>query len=135
VEVWPLHCSGNGWFEWSGEPRHKQPWYIRIKTDRPMFMAAITSYRPGKEPTEDTGFAIVTGAAEGGMVDVHDRRPVVFSEEDALLWMDISLPPEQADDLARSMALPSEKFEWYPVSKDVNKAGNNGENLIQPVAT
>lgn len=125
----------DGWYEWMGEPRHKQPWYIRLKTDRPMFMAAITNYRPDKEPTEGTGFSIVTAAAEGGLVDVHDRRPVVFSAEDAALWMDHSLSPEQAEHLARSMALPAEAFEWYPVSKDVNKAGNHGEYLIHPIST
>ena len=37
----PLWKSGrcivpaDGWYEWLGEPRHKQPWYIRLKTDRP----------------------------------------------------------------------------------------------------
>jgi putative SOS response-associated peptidase YedK len=135
----PLWKSGraivpaDGWFEWAGEPRHKQPWYIRLKTDRPMFMAALSSHRPDKEPTENTGFVIVTGAAEGGLVDIHDRRPVVFSAEDAEMWMDNSLVPEQAESLARSMSLPPDAFEWYPVSKDVNKAGNNSEGLIERV--
>lgn len=123
----------DGWYEWTGESRHKQPWYIRLKTDRPMFMAAITDFRPDKEPTEGTGFSIVTAAAEGGLVDVHDRRPVVFSREDAELWMDITFPLEQAEHLARSMTLPSNMFEWHPVSTEVNKAANNGESLIQPI--
>jgi putative SOS response-associated peptidase YedK len=123
----------DGWYEWTGEKGHKQPWYIRLQTDRPMFLAAITNYRPGKEPTEGTGFVIVTAAAERGMVDVHDRRPVAFSAEDAALWMDNSLPAEQAEYLARSVALPPEAFEWYEVSRDVNKVGNNDEHLIQPV--
>jgi hypothetical protein len=42
-------------------------------------MAAITDFRPGKEMHEGSGFVIVTAAAEAGMVDVHDRRPVVLS--------------------------------------------------------
>lgn len=135
----PLWKSGraivpaDGWFEWFGEPRRKQPWYIRLKTDRPMFMAALSSYRPDKAPTENTGFVIVTEAAEGGLVDVHDRRPVVFSTDDATLWMDTSLPPEQAEHLARSMSLPPDAFEWYPVSKEVNKAGNSSKGLIERI--
>lgn len=135
----PLWKSGrvivpaDGWYEWTGEPRHKQPWYIRLKTGRPMFLAAITNYRPDKEPKEGTGFVIVTAAAEGGMVDVHDRRPVVLAAEDAALWIDNSLPPEQAEYLARSMSLPPDAFEWYEVSKDVNKVGNNDPRLIEPI--
>jgi putative SOS response-associated peptidase YedK len=135
----PLWKSGravvpaDGWYEWTGEKGHKQPWYIRLKSDRPMFLAAITSYRPDKEPGEGTGFVIVTASAEGGMVDVHDRRPVVFAAEDAALWMDNDLPADQAEQLARSVALPPDSFEWYEVSKEVNKVGNNIETLIQPV--
>ncbi|WP_334188967.1 SOS response-associated peptidase [Noviherbaspirillum sp.] len=125
----------DGWYEWTGEKGHKQPWYIRLKTDRPMLMAAITSYRPDKEATDNTGFVIVTAAAEGGLVDVHDRRPVVFSAEDAIVWMDNGFPPEQAEQLARSVALPPDAFEWYEVGTEVNRVGNNGEQLIQPNAT
>jgi putative SOS response-associated peptidase YedK len=123
----------DGWYEWTGEKGHKQPWYIRRRDDRPMFLAAITGYRPEKEPGENTGFVIVTAAAEGGLVDVHDRRPVVFSAEDAALWMDNSLPPDQAEHLARAVALPPETFEWYKVSTDVNRVGNNNAHLIEPI--
>ncbi|WP_151632051.1 SOS response-associated peptidase [Noviherbaspirillum aerium] len=124
----------DGWYEWTGEKGRKQPWYIRRKDDRPMFLAAITGYRADKEPGENTGFVIVTAAADGGLIDVHDRRPVVFSPEDAALWMDNSLPSEQAEHLARAMALPPEAFDWYRVSTDVNRVGNNSAHLIEPIA-
>jgi putative SOS response-associated peptidase YedK len=123
----------DGWYEWTGEKGRKQPWYIRLKTDKPMFLAAITNYRPDKEPAEGTGFVIVTAAAEAGLVDVHDRRPVVLAPEDARLWMDNDLPAEQAEQLARSMSLPPDAFEWYKVSADVNNARNNDEHLIEPI--
>jgi putative SOS response-associated peptidase YedK len=123
----------DGWFEWTGEPRHKQPWHIHLKTREPMFLAAITNYRPGKEIHEGTGFAIVTAAADAGLIDVHDRRPVVFSAEDARLWMDNSLPAEQAEQLARAVSLPTEAFDWHRVSKDVNRVGNNAPHLIDAI--
>jgi putative SOS response-associated peptidase YedK len=125
----------DGWYEWTGEPGKKQPWYVRLKTDRPMFLAAITNYRPDKELHDDSGFVIVTAAADGGLVDVHDRRPVVFAPEDATLWMDNDLPAQQAERLARSVSLPPEAFEWYRVSKDVNKVGTNNASLIEPIDT
>jgi putative SOS response-associated peptidase YedK len=67
------------------------------------------------------------------MVDVHDRRPVVLGPEDARLWMDPDLSAEQAEQLARSMAVPAEEFDWYPVSRDVNRVGNSDPHLIEPV--
>jgi len=123
----------DGWYEWTGAPRHKQPWYIRLKTDRPMFLAALTDFRPGKELHEGSGFVIITATAEGGMVDVHDRRPVVFGADDAQLWLDAALPVEQAERLARSMMLPTEMFAWYTVSKDASRVGTNDPHLIEPV--
>jgi putative SOS response-associated peptidase YedK len=122
----------DGWYEWTGEKGHKQPWYIRLKTDRPMFMAAITNFMPYKEGPPGSGFVIVTAAAEAGMVDVHDRRPVVFAPEDARLWMDNTLGADQAEHLARNVSLPPEAFEWYKVSTDANNAKNNDVHLIEP---
>lgn len=47
--------------------------------------------------------------------------------------MDNSMPSDQAEQLARSVALPSDAFEWFEVGKAVNKAGNNGAGLIEPL--
>jgi putative SOS response-associated peptidase YedK len=87
----------------------------------------------GKEPAEGTGFVIVTAAAEAGLIDVHDRRPVVLAPEDARLWMDHDFSAEQVEQLARTASLPPETFEWYKVSTDVNNARHNDARLIQPI--
>lgn len=123
----------DGWYEWTGKAGHKQPWYIHRKTNEPLFLAAITNVRPDRENPEGSGFVIVTAAADAGMVDVHDRRPVVLAPDDARLWMDPDLPAEQAEQLARSMAVPADEFEWYPVSREVNRVGNSDPHLIEPV--
>jgi putative SOS response-associated peptidase YedK len=123
----------DGWYEWTGEAGHKQPWYIRLKSGAPIFLAAITNFRPERENPEGTGFVIVTAAADAGMVDVHDRRPVVLAPEDAKLWLDPALPAEQAEHLARSMALPAEEFSWYQVSRAVNRVGSSDPRMIEPL--
>jgi putative SOS response-associated peptidase YedK len=135
----PLWKSGrviipaDGWYEWTGERGRKQPWYIYRKDSEPLFLAAITDWRPGKPEQEGSGFVIVTAATDGGMVDVHDRRPIVLSAADAMLWMDNTLPAQQAEQLARTMSLPPESFVWHTVSKEVNKAGNDHPGLVEPV--
>ncbi|MDO9216705.1 MAG: SOS response-associated peptidase family protein [Lacisediminimonas sp.] len=123
----------DGWYEWTGKPGHKQPWYIRLESDSPMFLAAIAGFRADRDPDRGCGLAIVTESADAGMVDVHDRRPVVFSAEDALLWLDTGLAAEQAEQLARSRSRPAQDFVWYPVGKRVNRAGNEGPDLIEPI--
>ncbi len=43
----------------------------------PIFMAAIGS-TPFERGDEAEGFLIVTSAADKGLVDIHDRRPLVL---------------------------------------------------------
>ena len=59
---------------------------------------------------------LVTADSMGGMVDIHDRRPIAVSAADARRWMDVELPPDQAIHLAQTHMLSAELFEWNPVS-------------------
>jgi putative SOS response-associated peptidase YedK len=47
-------------------------------------------------PEVETGFVIVPEDSGAGMVDVHDRRPVVLEPKDALIWMNLDTPVEEA---------------------------------------
>lgn len=124
----------HGWYEWTGEKGHRQPWHIHRKDREPIFMLALANFGPFKEHKAESGFVLVTQDAAGGLVDIHDRRPVCLNAADAAVWLDPELSTEQAEMLARSMALGPECFEWYKVSPELNRAGNDGENLIVPLA-
>ncbi|MBL4835671.1 MAG: SOS response-associated peptidase family protein [Pseudomonas sp.] len=128
----------DGWYEWvkdPTDPKRKQPFYIKLKSNEPMFYAAIGHFPRGGEgaASEIDGFAIVTSASDQGMVDIHDRMPVVLPPEVAREWLDTSLPAHSAEDLARYHAMPVEAFEWYPVGKEVGNVRNGGSELIQPI--
>ncbi|MHC8946881.1 SOS response-associated peptidase [Advenella incenata] len=121
----------DGWYEWTGEKPDKQPWYIRPHDGKPLWMAAISGWRPDLAWNESgitTGFAIVTDAAGKGMVDIHDRRPLVLTDEHAREWMDPSTTVEQAKELL-SVARPESAFEWYEVTKKMGNSGYQGEDL------
>lgn len=107
----------DGWYEWTGEKGHKQPWHIYPASKEVIFMAALAHFGPPHESKAANGFTIVTADAMGGMVDIHDRRPVVFSADDARLWMDPDLPAEAAEQLARSQGMGPENFVWYEVER------------------
>ncbi|HCF3334987.1 TPA: SOS response-associated peptidase [Pseudomonas aeruginosa] len=124
----------SGWFEWvdGGEAR-KQPFHIQHRDGSPILCAAIGQF-PGldDEPADHHGFVIITADAEGGMVDIHDRRPVVLSPELAREWLDPATPPERAEQIVRHQGEPSESFTWYPVSREVGNVRNQGAHLIEP---
>ncbi|MGU2113587.1 SOS response-associated peptidase [Pseudomonas aeruginosa] len=124
----------SGWFEWidGGEAR-KQPFHIQHRDGSPILCAAIGQF-PGldDEPADHHGFVIITADAEGGMVDIHDRRPVALSPELAREWLDPATPPERAEQIVLHQGEPSESFTWYPVSREVGNVRNQGAHLLEP---
>ncbi|GGJ86859.1 SOS response-associated peptidase family protein [Pseudomonas matsuisoli] len=89
--IWPNRAivAIDGWYEWCEMPgaKRKQPFFIRHATNEPIFIAAVGQFSPqDAEPKDSDGFRIVTADSEGGMVDVHDRRPVAFDREVAQEW-------------------------------------------------
>ena len=115
-------CFADGWFEWKKEGDKRQP----------IFMAAIGS-TPFERGDEAEGFLIVTAAADQGLVDIHDRRPLVLSPEAAQEWMRQEIGGKEASEIATNGCVPANQFTWHPVSRAVGNVKNQGAELIQPV--
>jgi len=125
----------DGWYEWIAEEGAKQPYFITPIDGLPLYFAALTSVHEGREPYPGDGFVIVTDASEAGMLDVHDRRPLVLDPKSAAAWLDPHTTYEEATHLANNSGAPVEAFQWFRVSKDVNKVGNNAPTLNEPIET
>lgn len=135
--IWPHRaiCPISGWFEWvdEGGPK-KQPYFIRRRDGQASLAASIGQFPTGaSEAGEHDGFVIITADAQGGLVDVHDRRPVVLSPDLAAEWLDPVTPKERAEQIALQQGEPAEAFEWYPVSKDVGNVRNQGAHLVERI--
>jgi len=119
----------DGWYEWKKEGDIKQPYYIYRKDRKPLYFAAI-----GKQPfdagDEAEGFLIVTAAADSGLVDIHDRRPLVFTPEAALEWLSPGTTGALASELAHHEAVPAAEFIWHPVTRAVGNVINQSKDLI-----
>jgi len=76
---------------------------------------------------------IVTAAADKGLVDIHDRRPLVFTPEAALEWMNPETTAAQASELALDTAVPSDEFTWHPVTRAVGNVKNQSKDLISNI--
>ena len=96
--LWPVGralAPANGWFEWipdPADPKRKQPYYITAANNEPLFFAALAEVHGGFEPDDRDGFVIITAAADEGMVDIHDRKPLVLNPDLAREWM---APPQR----------------------------------------
>jgi putative SOS response-associated peptidase YedK len=125
----------NGWYEWikSEDQKYKQPYFITHQGGEPMFMAAIGEFKEHQSADDRDSFVILTSPSDKGMVDIHDRRPVVLSAEEANKWLDPNTTPAMAEEIARDRAEPVEAYIWYPVSTDANKSSNEGRHLIDKI--
>lgn len=124
----------DGWFEWTGEVGDKQPWYIHGKDGAPIYIATITAWQPEKDVDVAHGFAIVTDDSAGGMIDIHDRRPVVLTPEAAREWTSPDTVVEAALELL-STARPETTFQWHPVTRQMSNVKYQAPNTNHPTAT
>jgi putative SOS response-associated peptidase YedK len=130
----------DAWYEWIVAPDgKKQPLLLRAKDHAPLYFAALANVDSGKDtgPREEGGLVdgvvIVTDKSDAGMVDVHDRRPVALTAEDAMRWLDQETDVETAAEIARDAGRPVGEFEWFRVSRAVNSIKNDSADLIQPI--
>lgn len=131
--IWPYRAIVpiDNWFEWvdEGGPK-KQPYLIRRSDGQPSLCAGIGQF--STEPNEHDGFVIITADSAGGMVDVHDRRPIVLAPELAMEWIAPGTTKEHAEQMALNWGEPAEAFEWYRVGTAVGNVRNQGPELMQP---
>ncbi|MGI4982746.1 MAG: SOS response-associated peptidase [Janthinobacterium lividum] len=134
----PADC----WYEWVKDEAGKQPYLLRSRDGVALFLAGLTNVKPdGVSGPRDAaqgagmvdGVVIVTDAADAGMVDIHDRRPVALTAADAQHWLDPDTTVEHAAEIARTASRSIEDFEWFKVSRAVNDARHDSPDLIQPI--
>jgi len=77
---------------------------------------------------------IITGRPNDMVAQLHDRMPVILSEETWTEWLDPGL--SDADRLTRLLTTsPGSVLAEHPVSTLVNKVDNNLLECIAPIAT
>ena len=62
-------------------------------------------------------------------MDIHDRMPVIFDQEQKDRWLD---PSESAEDLLELLRpYPAERMKVYPVSSAVGNVRNDYAELVE----
>jgi putative SOS response-associated peptidase YedK len=127
----------DSFYEWrlnDGGPR--QPYAIAAADGRPMAFAGL--WAAWRDTNVDGApwvrtCAIVTTSDNKRLAELHHRMPVVLPAPAWQEWLDIDNQDVAA--LSRLLvAAPDDALEFWPVSTLVNKATNEGPELIEPVA-
>lgn len=118
----------DGFYEWRKDAGEKTPWYITTSSDEPFAFAGLWEDWTDKQTGESIQSAtIVTTAANAFMADLHHRMPVILEPETARAWLqgEPDFVQEFNDALCPSL-------QAWPVQRTVNKASNEGAELIIP---
>ncbi len=121
-----------GFYEWKDTESGKIPYYVHLK-DNSMFALAglYEHWRPTDGQLLRT-YAIVTTKSNELSVEIHNRMPVILRRKDEAKWISDGIL--EGDDIGRIFEpYPASRMEYHEVSKDVNNARNEGEELILPV--
>ena|SRR5690348_9718007 len=121
----------SGYFEWKGEPGHKQPYFIHAPDDTLLMFAGLWEVWRASEADEWLRtFTIVTGEPGRVSGDIHDRQPVILPPADWSDWL--TSDAEVAQSLLEHVAEAA--LTYYPVTKAVGSPSNKGAELVEPIS-
>ncbi|WP_283138376.1 SOS response-associated peptidase [Rhizohabitans arisaemae] len=135
----------DGFFEWypvereEGKKPYKQPYFIHPADGGIMAMAGLYEYwRDPSRPKEDPQawlwtVTIITTSAEDEIGHIHERMPMTIEPERWADWLDPQLTDVEE---VKHLLVPAapRRLTAYAVSPAVNKVGNNGPELLDPIA-
>jgi len=121
----------DGFLEWQGMGKEKQPYYIQLKDQALFAFAGLWSAWKSPDGQSLNTYTILTTSANEKLSSLHARMPVIVPPGQYNKW----LAPDSSLTAVRELLtpFPSEEFDYYPVSKEVNSPKNNRPEILQPV--
>lgn len=123
----------DGFYEWKKEGTTKRPFYIRLKSGKPIGFAGLYSVWKSPEGEQICTSTIITTNANEIVLPLHDRMPVIASPDEYGLWLDPNIHDKAI--LQKILkSYPSEELDVYEVTPKVNSPKNNAPENIQKIA-
>ena len=124
----------DGFYEWQLRGRRKQPWYVRMRDNRPFAFAGLWDRWHPVEGDQLETCTIVTTEANAVVRPIHDRMPVILPSTDYGLWLDPGF--QEVERLTAALRpYPPDEMTAYPVSTRVNNAAYDDPECVAPLAT
>ncbi len=125
---WRALVPADGYFEWKGEGKEKEPYLIRMKGGGLFAFAGLWSIWSSPKGEDILSYTIMTTEPNELMAEIHNRMPVILATDDHERWLDAGADPAEI-----LKPCPSDWLEAYPVDKRVGHVKNNDAELIEPL--
>jgi putative SOS response-associated peptidase YedK len=123
----------DGYYEWKALQGRKQPYYFSMKDGSPFCFAGLWERWQPADGEAVESCAIITTAANALGAQIHQRMPVILSEDLYAHWLDPG-ETESARLLPLLQPFAPEAMSVYPVSTLVNNARVDESRCITPLA-
>ena len=117
----------DGYFEWQKIETQKYPHFHYLNTGKDFAMAGISNSQITKD-SDEMSFAIITKQASSNISHIHNRMPVILSDED---WADWLAPQTNIENLLSRYSEGTQTLEFHQVSSLVNAVKMDGIELIE----
>jgi len=122
----------DGFYEWQKLGKVKQPVRIVLKSREPFGFAGLWEHWQSPEGEEVLSCTIVTTEANALLKAVHDRMPVILTQDAEAAWLNPDTQdPEKLLPLLKQY--PPDQMEFYPVSGEVNWPAVDEPGNIEPL--
>ena len=119
----------SGFYEWKTEGKTKQPYFFSLKSGEPMAMAGLWESWKAPDGSFLRTICIITTSANEIMAPIHDRMPVIISQENLQTWLQDSV--EEIQELIRPY--PASALQAWAVNRRVSKTVEDDAGLIETV--
>jgi len=129
------HCLvlANGFFEWRKEGKQKIPLHFKLKSGASFTFPGLWDSWKQPDGSILRTFTVLTTASNDLVKPIHDRMPVILSEEAAQTWL-ACIPETVPDCLELLKPYPADLMEVYEVSPIVNNGKIDSPECIKPLA-
>jgi putative SOS response-associated peptidase YedK len=118
----------DGFYEWRATETGKKPVWITRPGREPFTFAGLWARARRADASSVHSCAIVTCPPGEVVAPIHDRMPVILSEEAESAWLD----PERSEGELMKLLRPTDELEVTEVSDAVNDVRQDGPALIEP---
>ncbi|HLU22896.1 SOS response-associated peptidase [Lederbergia graminis] len=121
----------DGFYEWKRNGKEKQPYRFQLKSKEVFGFAGLWDrWQQGDQTIQSC--TIITTEANDVVKDIHDRMPVILTQESEQIWLDRSI--EDSELLKTQLvSYPADEMELYPISSLVNSPKNDRREIINSI--